>query len=56
MQDLYQLVTDRIVAALAAGTPPWVRPRNADTDLVPMNAETRRLYRRAHSAAYSGRS
>ena len=43
MQDLYQLVTDRIVAALEAGTPPWVRPWNADTDPVPMNAETRRL-------------
>ena len=45
MQDLYQLVTDRIVAALEAGTPPWVRPWNAATDPVPMNAETRRLYR-----------
>jgi antirestriction protein ArdC len=45
MQDLYQLVTDRIVAALEAGTPPWVRPWHAATDPVPMNAETRRLYR-----------
>lgn len=25
-RDLYQEVTDRIVAALEAGTPPWVRP------------------------------
>lgn len=45
MHDLYQQVTDRIVAALQAGTPPWVRPWNSATDPVPMNAETRRLYR-----------
>jgi len=25
MNDLYQKVTDRIVAALEAGTPPWIR-------------------------------
>jgi hypothetical protein len=29
MKDLYQLVTDKIVAALEAGTPPWVRPQSS---------------------------
>jgi len=28
--DLYQSVTDRIVAALEAGTAPWVRPWKSD--------------------------
>jgi hypothetical protein len=26
LRDLYQTVTDKIVAALESGTPPWVRP------------------------------
>ena len=33
MTDLYTSVTDRIVAALEAGTPPWIRPwSGADAD------------------------
>ena len=45
MQDLYQTVTDRIIAALETGVAPWVRPWDGETDPVPMNAETRRPYR-----------
>jgi len=45
MRDLYQLVTDKIVAALEAGTPPWVRPWHTHTDPLPINAETHRTYR-----------
>jgi len=45
MNDLYQSVTDRIVAALEAGTPPWIRPWSADADSgLPVNAGTRRPY------------
>jgi antirestriction protein ArdC len=46
MNDLYQSVTDRIVAALEAGTPPWVKPWTANADSgLPVNAGTRRPYR-----------
>jgi len=46
MTDLYTSVTDRIVAALEAGTPPWIRPwSGADADPFPMNAASRRAYR-----------
>ena len=43
--DLYQSITDRIVAAVEAGTPPWVKPWSVSGDLRPMNAATRRPYR-----------
>lgn len=45
MRDLYQDVTNRIVAALEAGTPPWVKPWSADADATPMNAGSKRPYR-----------
>jgi antirestriction protein ArdC len=45
MKDLYQEVTNRIVAALEAGTPPWVRPWSAEADPVPVNAGSHRPYR-----------
>ena len=45
MRDLYQAVTDRIVAALEAGTPPWVHPWHTQADPLPINAETYRTYR-----------
>lgn len=46
MTDLYQSVTDQIVAALEAGTPPWVCPwRGSDADMAPANLGTRRPYR-----------
>lgn len=45
MSDLYQSVTDKIVAALEAGTPPWVRPWTADADSgLPVNAGSKRPY------------
>ena len=45
MSDLYQAVTDRIVAALEQDAPPWVRPWSQVTDAIPVNAPTRRPYR-----------
>ena len=45
-KDLYQSVTDQIVTALEAGTPPWVCPwaRNP-ADALPANLATARPYR-----------
>jgi antirestriction protein ArdC len=48
MKDFYQNVTDRIVAAIEAGTPPWVRPWSV-SDQRPKNAATNRLYRGINS-------
>jgi antirestriction protein ArdC len=45
MNDLYREITDRIVAALECGTPPWVRPWSSVPGAIPMNAQTRRQYR-----------
>jgi antirestriction protein ArdC len=45
MRDLYQEVTDRIVASLEAGVAPWVRPWSGDVDPLPLNASTQRPYR-----------
>src|SRR3954470_12667340 len=45
MRDLYEDVTQRIVAALEAGTAPWIRPWSADFDGVPINAGSQRPYR-----------
>lgn len=46
-QDHYQAVTDKIVAALEAGTPPWRKPWDADQAAMtgPVNATTGRPYR-----------
>jgi antirestriction protein ArdC len=44
MKDFYQDVTNRIVAAIEAGTPPWLRPWSV-SDQRPRNAATQRLYR-----------
>ena len=44
-RDLYQVVTDKIVAALEAGTPPWIRPWSGGLEAVPMNGASRRAYR-----------
>jgi antirestriction protein ArdC len=43
--DLYQQVTDQIIAALETGTPPWVRPWSTVSDAIPSNATTGRAYR-----------
>jgi antirestriction protein ArdC len=48
MKDFYQEVTNRIVAAIEAGTPPWVRPWSV-SDQRPKNAATNRLYRGINS-------
>jgi antirestriction protein ArdC len=44
VKDFYQEVTNRIVAAIEAGTPPWIRPWSV-SDQRPKNAATNRLYR-----------
>ena len=44
MNDLYQTITDRIVAAVEAGTPPWIKPWSV-SDQRPRNAATQRPYR-----------
>ena len=44
--DLYAVVTARIVAALEAGTPPWIRPwTGIDCDPTPANVTSHRPYR-----------
>ncbi len=43
--DLYQVVTDRIVSAIEAGTVPWVKPWSVTADPRPVNASTQRPYR-----------
>lgn len=44
--DLYQTVTDQIISALEAGTPPWVCPWRRDTDdVAPANITTGKPYR-----------
>jgi antirestriction protein ArdC len=45
MHNIYEVVTARIVAALEAGTPPWVRPWSGEAEPVPVNAGSRRAYR-----------
>lgn len=46
LRDLYQSVTEKIIAALEAGTPPWIRPwSGGEIDPMPANATTRRPYR-----------
>lgn len=44
MNDLYQAVTDRIVAALEGGTPPWISPWQ-DGTAIPSNLATGKPYR-----------
>ena len=43
--DLYQSVTEQIITALQAGTPPWLCPWRPGVDGRPANATTGRLYR-----------
>jgi antirestriction protein ArdC len=44
-RDLYQEVTDRIVASLEAGVAPWLKPWSGDPEPLPINVTTRRAYR-----------
>ena len=43
--NLYDQVTDRIITALEAGAPPWVRPWSGEAEPVPVNAGSKRAYR-----------
>jgi len=43
--DIYQSVTNRIIAALETGTPPWVRPWQGAIDPLPINGDSQRAYR-----------
>lgn len=46
LKDVYASVTDTIIAALEAGTPPWVHPWNAGAgDMCPANLSSGRRYR-----------
>lgn len=45
MNDIYQTITDKIIAELEAGTAPWVRPWSGESDPFPRNALSQRPYR-----------
>jgi len=46
LRDVYQSVTDKIIAALEAGTPPWVHPwQSGAGDFCPANLCSGRRYR-----------
>ncbi len=46
LKDTYQSVTDTIIAALEAGTPPWIHPWSAGSgDVCPANLSSGRRYR-----------
>ena len=36
MNDIYQTITDKIIAELEAGTAPWVRPWSGEADPFPL--------------------
>lgn len=44
-RDLYEQITDRIIAALEAGTAPWIKPWSGGFEGVPLNAGSNRPYR-----------
>ncbi len=43
--DIFQRVTDQIIALLDKGVAPWVKPWSRISDGIPRNAQTRRPYR-----------
>jgi antirestriction protein ArdC len=45
MNDIYQSITDKIIAELEAGTVPWIRPWSGGDDPFPRNALSQRPYR-----------
>lgn len=45
MNNIYQTITDKIIAELEAGTVPWVRPWSGEVDPFPRNALSQRPYR-----------
>ena len=42
--DVYQIITDRLIAILEAGTVPWRKPWNYGNELGPINLVSRRHY------------
>ena len=44
-QDVYQIITDRLVAILEAGTVPWRKPWNGASEGGPLNLISRKHYR-----------
>lgn len=47
--DVYQIITDRMLALLEAGTVPWQKPwRTGAADILPSNYQTRKPYRGAN--------
>lgn len=51
MKDIFQAITDRIVAQLEAGTAPWVRPWSGEPDPAPINVVTGKRYRGINNLA-----
>jgi len=52
-RDLYRDVTDRILAELEAGAPPWIKPWSATPGMNnPVNAATCRQLLRSDSRAF----
>jgi antirestriction protein ArdC len=46
LKDVYASVTNTIIAALEAGTPPWVHPwQSASGSMLPLNLSSGRHYR-----------
>ena len=45
MKDIYQSVTDRIIAELGHGVVPWIKPWSGETDPLPRNLHSKRHYR-----------
>ena len=46
LKDVYASVTNRIIAAMESGTPPWVHPWQSSTgSLLPLNLSSGRHYR-----------
>ena len=45
-RDVYQEVTDKIVAALESGVPPWVKPwTSRGGGVLPVNVSSQKAYR-----------
>jgi hypothetical protein len=60
LRDIYQTVTDQIIAALEAGTPPWICPwQGSDADMAPPTSAAMRHNfidrRRSRSIPAAGR-
>lgn len=53
-RDLYQDVTDRIIAELETGTAPWVKPWAGGASVLPFNASTGKRYRGINIALLMG--